>query len=226
MTTEAGSETEVKEKAEESAAETDQSEKASEEAPEVTAAEGEEKEKDGKEGKGIARYLPTWLKKQKSQTSPSKEEPTNGESDSKDAQEEDGPVPAVNGHAEEENEAVKSDQVKEKEVESHSTASADTEPAKEEKLEESAEKSPEETAVTEGEGAEEEKKEQEGEGEAQGGEEGGGEEGHTSIFQSPLRLVRKNKMKLAVCRVTLLDGTDFTCEVEVRLHISLLIVAT
>ncbi|XP_033931653.1 band 4.1-like protein 2 isoform X3 [Pseudochaenichthys georgianus] len=221
MTTEAGSETEVKEKAEESAAQTDQSEKASEEAPEVTAAEGEEKEKekekDGKEGKGIARYLPTWLKKQKSQTSPSKEEPTNGESDSKDAQEEDGPVPAVNGHAEEENEAVKSDQVKEKEVESHSTASADTEPAKEEKLEESAEKSPEETAVTEeGEGAEEEKKEQEGEGEAQGGEEGGGEEAHTSIFQSPLRLVRKNKMKLAVCRVTLLDGTDFTCEVEKR----------
>ncbi|KAI9522587.1 hypothetical protein NQZ68_034939 [Dissostichus eleginoides] len=220
MTTEAGSETEVKEKAEESAAETDQSEKASEEAPEVTAAEGEEKEKDGKEGKGIARYLPTWLKKQKSQTSPTKEEPTTGESDSKDAQEEDGPVPEVNGHAEaeEENEAVKSDQVKEKEAESHSTASADTEPAKEEKVEESAEKSPEETAVTEeGEGAEEEKKEQEGEGEAQREEgERGGEEGHTSIFQSPLRLVRKNKMKLAVCRVTLLDGTDFTCEVEKR----------
>lgn len=74
MTTEAGSETEVKEKAEESAAQTDQSEKASEEAPEVTAAEGEEKEKekekDGKEGKGIARYLPTWLKKQKSQVKP------------------------------------------------------------------------------------------------------------------------------------------------------------
>lgn len=94
-------------------------------------------------------------------------------------------------------------------------------------MEESAEKSPEETAVTEeGEGAEEEKKEQEGEGEAQG-EEGGGEEGHTSIFQSPLRLVRKNKMKLAVCLVTLLDGTDFTCEVEVRLQdIFLLIVAT
>uniref|UniRef100_A0A8C6WP31 Erythrocyte membrane protein band 4.1 like 2 n=1 Tax=Neogobius melanostomus TaxID=47308 RepID=A0A8C6WP31_9GOBI len=32
----------------------------------------------------------------------------------------------------------------------------------------------------------------------------------------PLRLVRKNKMKLMVCRVTLLDGTDFTCEVEKR----------
>lgn len=72
MTTEAGSETEVKEKAEESAAQPDRSEKAKEETQEVPNAEGEEKEKEkekeGKEGKGIARYLPTWLKKQKSQS--------------------------------------------------------------------------------------------------------------------------------------------------------------
>lgn len=47
------------------------------------------------------------------------------------------------------------------------------------------------------------------------GEQGTGEEGQTSIFQSPLRLVKKGKMKLVVCRVNLLDGTDFTCEVEV-----------
>lgn len=74
MTTEAGSETEVKEKAEESAAQLDQSEKATEETKEVANAEGEEKEKEkekereGKDGKGISRYLPTWLKKQKSQS--------------------------------------------------------------------------------------------------------------------------------------------------------------
>lgn len=72
MTTEAGSETEVKEKAEESAAQPDQSEKATEETQEVASADGEEKEKEkekeGKEGKGISRYLPTWLKKQKSQS--------------------------------------------------------------------------------------------------------------------------------------------------------------
>lgn len=81
-------------------------------------------------------------------------------------------------------------------------------------MEESAEKSPEETKeTTEGEGAEEETKEKEAAVEAEG--EAG--EGQTSIFQSPLRLVRKNKMKLVVCHVTLLDGTDFTCEVEVRL---------
>ena len=78
-------------------------------------------------------------------------------------------------------------------------------------MDESAEKSPAETKeTTEGEGAEEEKKEQEGE------VQGEGEEGQTSIFQSPLRLVRKTKMKLVVCHVSLLDGSDFTCEVEVR----------
>ena len=71
MTTEVGSETEVKEKAEESAAQPDQSEKATEETQEVASAEGDEKEKEKekeKEGKGISRYLPTWLKKQKSQS--------------------------------------------------------------------------------------------------------------------------------------------------------------
>ncbi|XP_039636991.1 band 4.1-like protein 2 isoform X2 [Perca fluviatilis] len=226
MTTEAGSETEVKEKAEESAAQPDQSEKAKEETQEVPNAEGEEKEKEKeKEGKGIARYLPTWLKKQKSQsqTSPTKEVPPTEEAVSKVTQEEDGPAPELNGHAEEEEEgkeAVKSEQVKDKEAESHSTASADTEPAKEEKLEESAEKVPDETTgTTEGEGAEEQKKEKEGEEEEEeggGGGGGGGEEGHTSIFQSPLRLVRKTKMKLMACHVALLDGTDFNCEVEKR----------
>lgn len=65
MTTEAGSETEVKEKAEEPATQPDQSEKAADEAQEVASGEGQEK---GKEGKGIGRYLPTWLKKQKSQS--------------------------------------------------------------------------------------------------------------------------------------------------------------
>lgn len=60
--------------------------------------------------------------------------------------------------------------------------------------------------------AEEVKREPEGAAE---GEQGTGEEGQTSIFQSPLRLVKKGKMKLVVCRVNLLDGTDFTCEVEV-----------
>ncbi|CAN9507744.1 unnamed protein product [Ophioblennius macclurei] len=221
MTTEAGSETEVKEKAEETAAQPDQSEKAAQETQEVANAEGEEKEKEkekeGKEGKGISRYLPTWLKKQKSlsQTSPTKEVPVTEETVSQATQEEQQPpVPEVNGHAEEveEKEELKAEEVKEKEAESHSNASADTEPAKEEKVEESAEKSLEETKEATEEAAEQDKKEQDKQAEAE--EERA--EGHTSIFQSPLRLVRKNKMKLVVCHVTLLDGTDFTCEVEKR----------
>ncbi|XP_058469267.1 band 4.1-like protein 2 isoform X15 [Solea solea] len=220
MTTEVGSETEVKEKAEESADQPDQSEKATEETQEVASAEGEEKGKE-KEGKGISKFLPTWLKKQKSlsQTSPTKEAALKEEAISVEKQEEEGPAPEVNGLADEvpEKEAVKSEQLKEKEEKPHSKASTDTEPAKEEKVDESVEKSPEETKeTTEGQGVEEEKKEQEGEvqGEGEGG--GGGEEGQTSIFQSPLRLVRKTKMKLVVCHVTLLDGTDFSCEVEKR----------
>lgn len=69
MTTEANSETEVKEKAEESATQTVQSEKATEETREVVNAEGEVADTEkGKDGKGISRYLPTWLKKQKSQS--------------------------------------------------------------------------------------------------------------------------------------------------------------
>lgn len=73
MTTEAGTETEVKEKSEESAAQPDQSEKATEENQEVASAEnvateGEEKKEKDKEGKGISRFLPPWLKKQKSQS--------------------------------------------------------------------------------------------------------------------------------------------------------------
>lgn len=90
------------------------------------------------------------------------------------------------------------------------------------KAEETADKVQEETRPTaEGEGAKEvqqtKEKKEEQEGDAAGEEEQRGEgEGQTSIFQSPLRLVRKTKMKLMECHVSLLDGTDFTCEVEVR----------
>uniref|UniRef100_A0A667ZYY5 Erythrocyte membrane protein band 4.1 like 2 n=1 Tax=Myripristis murdjan TaxID=586833 RepID=A0A667ZYY5_9TELE len=171
MTTEAGTETEVKEKSEESAAQPDQSEKATEENQEVASAEnvateGEEKKEKDKEGKGISRFLPPWLKKQKSQSQVCA-------------------CLCVCLH-----------------ISVHMCVWADVEIfsfklTEEEKVEESAEKAPEEAKSTaEGEGAEEEKKEQKGE--------------------SPLRLVRKAKMKLVVCHVTLLDGTEFPCEVEKR----------
>ncbi|XP_023808981.1 band 4.1-like protein 2 isoform X9 [Oryzias latipes] len=226
MTTEASSETEVKENAEESAAQPDQSEKATQETQEVLNTEEEDKEKgkvkekEGKDGKGISRYLPTWLKKQKSlsQTSPTKETPPTEEPTSKVTEEEEVSAPEVNGHAEEaeEKEEVKSEPVKEKEVESNSNGSADTEPAKEEKLEESVQTTPEEKKETtkEADVAEEEKKGQEQETQAEADVQEG--DGQTSIFQSPFRLVRKPKMKVVVCHVTLLDGTDFSCEVEKR----------
>ncbi|XP_056151044.1 band 4.1-like protein 2 isoform X2 [Lampris incognitus] len=235
MTTEAGSETEIKEKAEGSVAQPDQSE-ATEENQEVVNSESattegvEEKKEKEKEGKGISRFLPPWLKKQKSQgqvvpkeTSPTKEVPSTQEEVGKVKEEEEEPAPELNGHAEEVEkiEEVKLEEFKEKEAESHSNASADTQPAKEEKIEENIEEIPEETKpAPEGEEQaeehqqqqEEEKKEQaeEVEGQGEGGEE------HPSIFQSPLRLVRKAKMKMVVCHVTLLDGTDFSCEVEKR----------
>ncbi|XP_061561198.1 band 4.1-like protein 2 isoform X6 [Phycodurus eques] len=208
MTTEAGSETEVKEKAEKSAAGLDQSEQASAESQEVAAAEGDAEKERG--GKGISRYLPTWFKKQKSdsQTSPTKEVPP-PEKPAGNREE----VPEVNGHAEEvEGKDALSpvrEQVKEKEAECHSDASADTEPAEEEEVERKSVGGAE--AAGEG-GAEEARPEKKDEVKerAQGGE------GQTTIFQSPLRLVRKSKMKLVVCHVTLLDGSDFACEVEKR----------
>ncbi|MED6273163.1 hypothetical protein CHARACLAT_003924 [Characodon lateralis] len=225
MTTEVGSETEVKEKAEETVDQLDQSETAKQEGQELTNVEEEEREKGKgkeKEGKGITRYLPTWFKKQKSQsqTSPTKEVPPTEEPVSKGTEGEEEAAPEVNGHAQEveekEEEEVKSEEVKEAtEAESASNASAETEPAKEEKVEDTTEKSPEKTKETaEGEEAKEEDKKKEPEGHVEAEADGG--ESQTSIFQSPLRLVRKNKMKVVVCHVILLDGTDFTCEVEKR----------
>ncbi|XP_049612156.1 band 4.1-like protein 2 isoform X4 [Syngnathus scovelli] len=147
MTTEAGFETEVKDKAER------------------PAGGGEEKAKE-KEGKGIARYLPTWLKKR---TSPSRQSPENGGREA---------LPQVNGNAEEAE--GKEPQLKEKALQSQPAGESET-----------------------------------GEGGCRA-EEGATEEpeGRTSTFRSPLRLVRKSKMKLAVCHVTLPDGSDFACEVE------------
>ncbi|KAG7265742.1 hypothetical protein CRUP_035095 [Coryphaenoides rupestris] len=246
MTTEVGSETEVKEKAEETAAQPDQSTKATEDdhqevaSTENATAEGgeeeeeeevkeekedvQEEEKKDKEGKGISRFLPPWLKKQKSQGQvvPNETSPTK-EVISKVTEEEEA-VPAVNGHAEEveDKDEAKSEEVKQKEVESTSNASADTQPATEEKVEESARQSPDKTkSATEGEQQKKEASAEEEEvvnGEQAGARDGKGsaDEGLSSIFQSPLRLVRKNKMKLVVCHVTLLDGSDFNCEVEKR----------
>ncbi|XP_056437832.1 band 4.1-like protein 2 isoform X3 [Gadus chalcogrammus] len=242
MTTEVGSETEVKEKAEETATQPDQPEKATEDNQEVAntenaTAEGgeevevevvEEEDKKEKDGKGISRFLPPWLKKQKSQGQVVANEtsPTNKViSEATEEEEAPAPAPETNGHIEEveEKEEVQSEEVKQKEAESTSNASADTQPATEEKVTESIAQSPGEakSATEDVKEEEQQQKKNEVEGKstepaATGDGKGTADEGLSSIFQSPLRLVRRNKMKLVVCHVALLDGTDFPCEVEKR----------
>uniref|UniRef100_A0A3P8YWL7 FERM domain-containing protein n=1 Tax=Esox lucius TaxID=8010 RepID=A0A3P8YWL7_ESOLU len=181
------------------------------------------------EKKGISRFLPPWLKKQKSQ---SQVRPKESQTDTKEnegvvqVKEEEGekaktteaeqtssPAAAepkvkeekVNGEAEPEpKEEVTSE---EKEEENHSTGSADTQPAKEEKAaEESQEKS---ASATE----EENIKADEGQEEKDKGETQKPEGGH-SFIKSPLKLTKK--VKMVMCHVTMLDGSQFTCEVEKR----------
>ncbi|XP_064196152.1 band 4.1-like protein 2 isoform X12 [Anguilla rostrata] len=210
MTTEAGSETEVKkepEKAEEQPAAPDQetaapaAEPAQEEQPEPPAEEApkeaekttpEEKKKEKEQqqptGKGISRFLPPWLKKQKSQSQ-------EGPKDSAPPKEEEKPPEGTEAPPDEA--PPKQDEKEEK----HSIGSADTQPAKEEKGEDSLEKDAEQKESDEK--AEEVKKEDEQIVKPEG-----------KADKSPLKLTKK--MKTVVCQVTMLDGTQFPCEVEKR----------
>uniref|UniRef100_A0A8C7Z3W4 FERM domain-containing protein n=1 Tax=Oryzias sinensis TaxID=183150 RepID=A0A8C7Z3W4_9TELE len=118
--------------------------------------------------------------------SPTKETPPTEEPTSKVTEEEEVSAPEVNGHAEE---AEEKEEVK-------------SEPVKEKEVESNSNGSAD-TEVAHSVDTTAEAEVQEG-------------DGQTSIFQSPFRLVRKPKMKVVVCHVTLLDGTDFSCEVEKR----------
>ncbi|XP_046878270.1 band 4.1-like protein 2 isoform X9 [Hypomesus transpacificus] len=258
MTTEVGSETEVKkepekEKGEEPTPSADAqstnspapeqenqevaapSENTTPEAPEATTPEKKKEEEKEKEGpvkeKGISRFLPPWLKKQKSQTQVTPKEATplettptdgvvatvEGEEEKAEPEQEVGetcpPVEPpvenqeVNGVEAEEKEEVKSEEGEKEE--SHSTGSADTQPAKEEK-EECVEKGAEEGKPPEE--GEQEKEEEEKE-EKKEEDKSCKPEGH-SILKSPLKLTKK--MKVAMCHVMMLDGTQFPCEVEKR----------
>ncbi|KAJ8355956.1 hypothetical protein SKAU_G00187500 [Synaphobranchus kaupii] len=197
MTTEAGCETEVKkepEKAEEeqpaapeqetaeqpaeTAAQEEQPEPPAEEQPkeaEKTTPE-KKKEKEQSTGKGISRFLPPWLKRQKSQSQ-------EGPKDSEPKEEEEEEAPGEEAQSEKE--------------EKHSIGSADTEPAKEEKGEDSEQKESDEKST------EEVKKEEEQIVKPDG-----------KADKSPLKLTKK--MKTVMCQVTMLDGTQFPCEVEKR----------
>ncbi|XP_071006546.1 band 4.1-like protein 2 isoform X4 [Oncorhynchus clarkii lewisi] len=180
------------------------------------------------EKKGISRFLPPWLKKQKSQSQVGPKESqaaAKEEAGVASVKEEDGekgeqaeaeqtssPTAAqpqveeekINGEPKpEQKEEVK---LEEKEEENHSTGSADTQPAKEEKAaEESQEKSAAEEENKEAEEGGEEKKDEEESPKPEGGH---------SFIKSPLKLTKK--VKMVMCHVTMLDGSQFPCEVEKR----------
>ncbi|XP_056301621.1 band 4.1-like protein 2 isoform X12 [Danio aesculapii] len=173
-----------------------------------------------KKEKGISRFLPPWLKRQKSQsqekpaespaphTEPIEEKSVKEENEEEEKKSGDQPDGGAAERTEEEEEEVKEEaqsrpqeeeqekeeEEKEKEEEK-SVGSADTQPAREER-----EGEPE---VKESEEKKEEKKVQE------------------QVIQpeeSAALLPHKlnKKMKMVVCHVTLLDGSQFSCEVEKR----------
>ncbi|XP_020352043.1 band 4.1-like protein 2 isoform X8 [Oncorhynchus kisutch] len=177
------------------------------------------------EKKGISRFLPPWLKRQKSQSvvGPKESQVTpkeeggvvlvKGEGEGEKAEQAEAEQTSlttaaepqveeeqVNGEAEpEQKEEVNS----EEHAENHSTGSAETQPAKEEKAsEKSLEKSAAEEEETEG---GEEKKDQEERLKPEGGR---------YFIKSPLKLTKK--VKMVMCHVIMLDGSQFPCEVEKR----------
>ncbi|XP_064846971.1 band 4.1-like protein 2 isoform X3 [Oncorhynchus masou masou] len=189
------------------------------------------------EKKGISRFLPPWLKKQKSQSqvgpkesqaAPKEEagvasvkEEDGEKGEQAEAEQTSSPTAAqpqveeekINGEPKpEQKEEVKSE---EKEEENHSTGSADTQPAKEEKAaEESQEKSAAEESQEKSAAEEETKEAEEGGEEKKDEEESPKPEGGHSFIKSPLKLTKK--VKMVMCHVTMLDGSQFPCEVEKR----------
>ncbi|XP_042633224.1 band 4.1-like protein 2 isoform X14 [Cyprinus carpio] len=185
MTTEVGSESDVKKVPEvqqqtaPASAEPSQEESPSD--PEAAASlEPSSPPADGgpKKEKGISRFLPPWLKRQKSQ---SQDKP--GESSAPPKQES---VEAVQEEQEEKHGAGAATASTEQTEEEKSIGSADTQPVREEKSEEKEVETKEEEQVIP----------------------------HEASGLSALKL--NKKMKMVVCHVTLLDGSQFSCEVEKR----------
>uniref|UniRef100_A0A8C7STW7 Erythrocyte membrane protein band 4.1 like 2 n=1 Tax=Oncorhynchus mykiss TaxID=8022 RepID=A0A8C7STW7_ONCMY len=159
------------------------------------------------EKKGISRFLPPWLKKQKSQSQV-------GPKESQAAPKEEAGVASVK-----EEDGEKGEQAEAEQTSSPTAAQPQVEeekingevflvrsPAKEEKAaEESQEKSAAEEENKEAEEGGEEKKDEEESPKPEGGH---------SFIKSPLKLTKK--VKMVMCHVTMLDGSQFPCEVEKR----------
>ncbi|KAM9156210.1 band 4.1-like protein 2 isoform 6-T11 [Pangshura tecta] len=231
MTTEVGPETEVKKESEELGADgaTEKHEEATEsqenQKSEKTLSEeaqssppspalatqsspgSQKKEKDPSESKGISRFIPPWLKKQKSYTLvEAKDEAKKKPVEERQAVEErESQLPEdmaqPKGNLEEATiESQQEAKADDKEEEKHSVSSADTQPAKEDNKEIEVEKVANEQEEKE---KVEEKRETK---EVQTAE--------IKMEKAPQKASKK--IKTVPCKVMLLDGTEYSCDLEKR----------
>ncbi|XP_075354853.1 band 4.1-like protein 2 isoform X1 [Mycteria americana] len=230
MTTEVGSETEVKKDSEqlgpdkakdkpEEASETPENQKSretsSEEAQDSSSVpaptsqsspSSQKKEKASPESKGISRFLPPWLKKQKSYTLAEPKDDTKrrttGEQqvvEESECQTPEGvaqPKKSLEEAAAENQHNAKADDKDEK----HSVSSAETQPAKEDGKEVEVEKVAEEK---------EEKQEEKEKRETK-------EVQTAEIKTENIPQKSPKKIKTVQCKVMLLDGTEYSCDLEKR----------
>ncbi|XP_065444694.1 band 4.1-like protein 2 isoform X18 [Chrysemys picta bellii] len=231
MTTEAGPETEVKKESEqlgadaakethEEATESQENQKSektlSEEAQSSSSPalatqsspSSQKKEKDPSEGKGISRFIPPWLKKQKSYTlvepkdeakkKPVEETPVVEERESQLPEDMAQPKGNLEEATIESQQEAKADDKEEEEK--HSMSSADTQPAKEDTKEIEVEKVANE---------QEEKQKVEEKRESK-------EVQTTEIKMEKVPQKAPKKIKTVPCKVMLLDGTEYSCDLEKR----------
>nr|XP_013814432.1 PREDICTED: band 4.1-like protein 2 isoform X2 [Apteryx mantelli mantelli] len=166
----------------------------------------QKKEKDSSESKGISRFLPPWLKKQKSYTlaEPKDEAKKKAvgedqvieESECQLPEEVAQPKKSLEEAATENQHNAKADEKEEK----HSVSSAETQPAKEDGKEMEVEKVAEEKEEKQ---VEKEKRETK---EVQTGE----------IKTENIPQKSPKKIKTVQCKVMLLDGTEYSCDLEKR----------
>ncbi|KFQ93671.1 Band 4.1-like 2 [Nipponia nippon] len=230
MTTEVGSETEVKKDSEqlgpdkakdkpEEASETPESQKSRETSSEgaqdsssvpaptsQSSPSSQKKEKGSPESKGISRFLPPWLKKQKSYTLAEPKDETKKRTTGEEQVVEESECQAAEGVAQpkksleeaaaENQHNAKADDKEEK----HSVSSAETQPAKEDGKESEVEK------VTEEKEEKQEEKEKRETKEVQTAE----------IKTENIPQKSPKKIKTVQCKVMLLDGTEYSCDLEKR----------
>ncbi|KAM9563898.1 band 4.1-like protein 2 isoform 9-T9 [Guaruba guarouba] len=223
MTTEVGSETEVKKDSDqlgpdkakdkpEEASETPENQKSeetsSEEAKDSSSVRAptsqsspssQKKERTSPESKGISRFLPPWLKKQKSYTLAEPKDETKKRTGEQIAEECECQTPEGVSQPKKSLESQQNAKADDKE-ENHSVSSAETQPAKEDGKETKVERVVEEK---------EEKTE-------------GKEKKETKEVQTaetkPENIPQKSpkKIKTVQCKVMLLDGTEYSCDLEKR----------